>query len=79
MKKTNRYATYETANAAMDSPLTKEQLLEMHGKPVYVDGIDEWAIVDVEQEGIVERIYAQGANWKRNIITDGLQCYAREP
>lgn len=64
--------------------LTLEQLREMNGKPVWVEEINHWALIDIETggrwSGIPFVVWAEnGAKFCYNIKARNLHCYRWMP
>lgn len=61
-------------------PLTLEQLQKMDGEPVWVKGIDEWAIVIVDSSGGWEgKPFVKGKLFNFDVGARKLECYSRKP
>lgn len=67
-----------------NEPLTLGQLREMDGKPVWVEDVKHWALIDIEKggqwDGVPFAIWAEnGMKFTYNIKNRGLHCYRRPP
>ena len=67
-----------------NEPLTLEQLREMDGKPVWVEDVKHWALIDIEKggqwDGVPFAIWAEnGTKFTYNVESRGLHCYRRPP
>ena len=77
--------TYESPTLTPpNEPLTLEQLREMDGKPVWVEDVKHWALIDIEKggqwDGVPFAIWAEnGTKFTYNIKNRGLHCYRRPP
>ena len=65
-----------------NEPLTLEQLREMDGKPVWVEDVKHWALIDIEKGGqwygVPFAIWAEnGTKFTYNVESRGLHCYRR--
>ena len=64
--------------------LTLEELREMDGRPVWVEEVKHWALIDVEKggqwDGVPFAVWAEnGAKFTYNIMNRNLHCYCRPP
>ena len=60
------------------SPLSVDQLRNMHGQPVWIKEMEEWAIVGVDTGGQYKDMpFAQGISFNYNIIKRNLTCYCK--
>ena len=77
--------TYESPTLTPpNEPLTLEQLREMDGKPVWVEDVKHWALIDIEKggqwDGVPFAIWAEnGTKFTYNVESRGLHCYRRPP
>lgn len=67
-----------------NEPLTLEQLRQMDGRPVWVEEVKHWALIDIEKggqwDGIPFAVWAEnGAKFTYNVKSRGLHCYRRPP
>lgn len=67
-----------------NEPLTLEELREMDGRPVWVEEVKHWALIDIEKggqwDGIPFAVWAEnGAKFTYNVKIRGLHCYRRPP
>ena len=78
------YVEYAPTLTPPNEPLTLEQLREMDGKPVWVEDVKHWALIDIEKggqwDGVPFAIWAEnGMKFTYNIKNRGLHCYRRPP
>lgn len=81
------YDTEESASDAWNTrsepearALTLDELRLMDGKPVWIDGIKQWAIVVVDTMGYYANIpFVLGKIFKWNVKERNLKCYDHEP
>lgn len=67
-----------------NEPLMLEQLRQMDGRPVWVEEVKHWALIDIEKggqwDGIPFAVWAEnGAKFTYNVKSRGLHCYRRPP
>lgn len=67
-----------------NEPLTLKELRQMDGKPVWVEDVDHWALIDIEKggewDGVPFAIWTEnGANFCYNVMDRNLLCYRRPP
>ena len=65
-----------------NEPLTLEQLREMDGKPVWVEDVDHWVLIDIEKggewDGVPFAMWTEnGVSFCYNVINRNLICYRR--
>lgn len=70
--------------APPNEPLTIEQLREMDGKPVWVEEVKHWALIDIEKggqwDGIPFAVWAENSTkFTYNVESRDLHCYRRPP
>lgn len=80
----NEATPYQPTLTPPNEPLTPEQLREMNGKPVWVEEINHWALIDIETggrwSGIPFVVWAEnGAKFCYNIKARNLHCYRCQP
>ena len=64
--------------------LTLEELREMDGRPVWVEEVKHWALIDVEKggqwDGVPFAVWAEnGVKFTYNVESRDLRCYRRPP
>lgn len=67
-----------------NEPLTLKELRQMDGKPVWVEDVDHWALIDIEKggewDGVPFAIWTEnGVNFCYNVMDRNLLCYRRPP
>lgn len=67
-----------------NEPLTLEQLREMDGKPVWVEDVKHWALIDIgkggQWDGVPFVVWAEnGTKFTCNVESHDLHCYRRPP
>ena len=67
-----------------NEPLTLEELRQMDGKPVWVEDVDHWALIDIEKggelDGVPFAIWTEnGVNFCYNVMDRNLLCYRCPP
>lgn len=80
----NEAAPYQPTLTPPNEPLTLEELREMDGKPVWVEDVKHWALIEIEKGGrwkdIPFAVWPEdGLRFTYNIEDRGLHCYRRPP
>lgn len=67
-----------------NEPLTLKELRQMDGKPVWVENVDHWALIDIEKGGEWDSVpfavwTENGVDFCYNVMDRNLLCYRRPP
>lgn len=74
----SKLADYEEAESESKT-LTLAQLKKMHGEPVWISNIEEWAIVSVDKEGIWKgKPFVVGPGFSHDIRKRKYICYRQK-
>ena len=78
------YSDKQRHRTTLNEPLTLKELRQMDGKPVWVEDVDHWALIDIEKggewDGVPFAIWTEnGVNFCYNVMDRNLLCYRHPP
>ncbi len=83
VRSTKELAKEAAMRVSLQAPLTLDELKNMHGMPVWIEGAEKWAIVEVcatyKKKIYVRGILEENVTFCWDVVMRDLKCWRQKP